>query len=66
MGSKDNNIIYGDIVPHGCSSCGEVNKGYTGSLTGKKICNECGGKVLNLQEAFDHILEIRAELREDI
>jgi len=30
--------------------------------TGRRICNECGGHVLTLQEAFDKIADLRAEI----
>ena len=60
--SKDNELIYTNLSPHGCRDCGEINKDYTGALTGRKICAECGGLVLNLQEAFDYIMQLRAEV----
>lgn len=47
---------------HGCVRCGEVNKGYIGNDYDRKLCNECGGIVLNLQEAFDYILSLKAEI----
>lgn len=47
---------------HLCDSCYEVNKGYTVVNSGKKICIECGGMVLDLQEAADRIAELKSEI----
>lgn len=59
---NDNELIYTNLSPHGCRDCGEINKDYTGALTGRKICSECGGLVLNLQEAFDYIMQLHASM----
>lgn len=47
---------------HGCTMCGEVGRGFMEAKTGRRICNECGGHVLTLQEAFDKIADLRAEI----
>lgn len=48
---------------HGCEDCGEINRGYIEVGSGKKICRLCGGTVLDQQESFDRILELKSELR---
>lgn len=48
----------------GCSNCGEVNKGFTVDDEGRKICDLCGGTVLNHQEAFDMILALRRDIED--
>lgn len=61
------NIIYTAQelnVAHGCSECAEVNRGFILADNGKKVCRLCGGKVLEFQEAFDHILELKSYFRE--
>jgi hypothetical protein len=50
---------------HGCTACGEVMKGFFETNTHRKICKECGGKVLDLQEAFDKILELQSLLNNE-
>lgn len=47
---------------HLCKNCYEVNKGFYSIKNGQKRCSECGGIVLNLQEAADHIAEQNEEL----
>lgn len=47
---------------HLCSSCYECNKGYHEVANGRKVCDECGGTVLNLQEAADMIASLKSEL----
>lgn len=49
---------------HGCSTCGEISKGFITAENGKRVCRICGGTVLTLQEAFDHILEQKSYIRE--
>ena len=48
---------------HLCIKCYEVNKGFNVASNGAKTCCECGGKVLFLQEAADHIADLVSELR---
>lgn len=48
---------------HLCKSCYEVERGFHTINNGQKRCNECGGVVLNLQEAADYIAEQAEELR---
>ena len=48
---------------HGCLDCLEVNKGYHFINNVQMRCNECGGVVLTLQGAFDHIAELQSEIR---
>ena len=48
--------------PHGCIKCFEINKGYLMTTNGLKVCKECGGTVLDTQEAFDHIAELNSEI----
>lgn len=50
--------------PHLCTECYEVNKGYTEEEDEVKVCDECGGKVLSLQEAADYIAELKEQIRE--
>lgn len=50
------------ILVHGCTQCYEINKGYIHTTSGAKVCKECGGVVLNLQEAFDYIADLKGEL----
>lgn len=51
---------------HGCTSCFEVNRGYLEVEDGRRICKKCGGFVLiGMQEAMDHIAELKAALRDD-
>lgn len=47
---------------HLCSSCYEVNRDYVIVNSGKKVCAECGGMVLDLQEAADMIASLHSEL----
>ena len=47
---------------HGCTKCFEVNKGYHTVKNGQKVCDLCGGKVLDLQEAFDKIAELTSDI----
>ena len=49
--------------PHLCTKCYEVNKGYEEDSDEVKTCDECGGKVLTLQEAADYIAELKEQLR---
>lgn len=49
---------------HICVECYEVNKGYTEEEDEVKVCDECGGKVLDLQEAADYIAELKEQIRE--
>ncbi len=46
----------------GCDICFDVGQEYITVETGKKVCSLCGGTVLNLQEAFDKIAELKSEL----
>lgn len=48
--------------PHICSECYEVSLGWHEVANGKKVCDDCGGTVLDLQEAADKIAELKAEL----
>ena len=48
---------------HGCLNCLEVHKGYHELRNGQLRCDECGGVVLTLQSAFDHIGELQSEIR---
>ena len=56
-------MITRNNTPHGCRDCGEVDSGYT-VKHGKKLCLECGGTVLYLQEAFDYIIQLKRELED--
>ncbi len=47
-----------DQETHLCKDCYECNKGFTYDEEERKQCNECGGTVLFLQEAADHIAEL--------
>lgn len=47
---------------HLCVKCYEVRKGYHEVANGSKVCDECGGTVLNLQEAADMIASLKSEL----
>jgi len=47
----------------GCAGCGEVMRPF-GVGSGEKICQSCGGSVLNLQEAFDKIIQLKREIEE--
>lgn len=51
------------IFPTICKDCFEVNKGYQFLNNGQKRCIECGGVVLDIQEAADYIAELSSELR---
>lgn len=46
----------------GCVKCYGVGVEYHIAKNGQKVCDECGGVVLNIQEAFDHIAELKSEL----
>lgn len=52
-----------DQETHLCKDCFEINKGFHSIKNGQKRCNECGGVVLFLQEAADHIAEQNEEIR---
>lgn len=45
--------------PHCCRECHEVDKGFSVDEDDTKLCDECGGRVLSLQEASDYIAELR-------
>lgn len=47
---------------HLCSGCGELDGEYVATKTEIKICTTCGGRVLNIREAADKILELKEEL----
>jgi hypothetical protein len=49
---------------HGCMDCYDINEGFHLLKSGKKQCDSCGGTVLFLQEAFDHIAELDSTIRE--
>ena len=51
-------------MSHGCRECYEVNKGFLVDEDDHKVCDECGGVVLTLQEAFDYIAELKEKIRE--
>jgi len=51
------------MIPHLCSNCYEVDKGFIYSDDGYKLCLDCGGKVLTLQEAADTIGDLHSQLR---
>ena len=53
------------MKPHLCSNCYEVDKGYILADDGYKLCLECGGKVLTIQEAADMLGELHSQLRND-
>jgi|WetSurMetagenome_2_1015567.scaffolds.fasta_scaffold390921_2 hypothetical protein len=48
---------------HLCSNCFEVDKGYIVSEDAYKLCNQCGGVVLTVQEAADMIGDLKSQLR---
>ena len=62
MGKKEKMDTSPPWIESLCDGCYEINKGYTVVHSGKKICVECGGMVLDLQEAADRIAELKAEL----
>ena len=45
--------------PHLCRECHEVDKGFSVDEDDIKICHECKGVVLSLQEASDYIAELQ-------
>jgi hypothetical protein len=47
---------------HLCKNCYQINKGYFYDKQDRKICTECSGTVLFLQEAADHIAELNSEI----
>lgn len=47
----------------GCINCYEVNPDFHELKNETKICEECGGKVLEDQEILDYIAELKEELR---
>ena len=51
-----------DQEAHICRECFEVNVGFHSVKNGQKICNDCGGVVLNLQETADYIAELQSEI----
>ena len=55
-----NKLTHGE--DHLCSECYEVNAGFHSVNSGKKVCNECGGMVLSLQEAADFIADLKSQL----
>lgn len=48
--------------PHLCRECHEVDKGFSVTEDDIKLCDECGGVVLSLQEASDYIAELQARV----
>lgn len=50
-------------IAHLCEDCFEVNTDFFVSEEGRKVCSNCGGRVLYLQEAADRIADLKAELR---
>ena len=52
------------LEPHGCRDCYEINRGFTLGEDGQRICMECRGTVLTLQEAFDLIADHKVHIRE--
>jgi hypothetical protein len=50
---------------HLCSNCYEIDKGYIYSDEGYKLCNQCGGVVLTVQEAADMIGDLKSQLRNE-
>lgn len=48
---------------HLCSECYEINKGFSLLRNGQKRCVECGGVVLDMQEAADTIAELKSQVR---
>jgi hypothetical protein len=50
-------------VTGGCSKCFETTKGYFLAESGRKLCKDCGGTYLSLQEVFDHLAELQSEVR---
>lgn len=53
----------GEIDIHGCEDCGVIGGETVTIKHGKRICTECGGTVLTLQESFDRILELKSYVR---
>lgn len=54
---------HSDQEAHLCVKCYEVNHGFTYLRNETKACMDCGGTVLFLQEAADHIAELKEEIR---
>ena len=50
---------------HLCSRCYEVDKGFIMAEDGYKICEQCGGTVLTVQEAADMIGDLHSRLRKE-
>lgn len=50
------------ILDTGCTNCGHVNKGFVLDDEGRRVCQECGGFVLTLQEALDKMFELKARI----
>lgn len=51
------------MAEHLCKKCYEINKDFVIVKNNQKICGECGGVVLDVQEAADYIAELESELR---
>ena len=51
------------MAEHLCKKCYEINKDFVIVKNNQKICGECGGVVLDVQEAADYIAELHSELR---
>lgn len=50
---------------HLCSRCYEVDKGFIMAEDGYKLCSQCGGTVLTVQEAADMIGDLHSRLRQE-
>lgn len=50
---------------HLCAKCYEVDKGFILSEEGYKLCHQCGGVVLTVQEAADMIGDLHSRLRQE-
>lgn len=52
---------------YGCSSCAELaflqERGAEIEEDYQRVCPNCGGTLLTVQEAFDKILELKSEIR---
>ncbi len=46
----------------GCVACYEISTEPISVSSGRLICEKCGGTVMNIQEALDHIAELKSQL----
>jgi hypothetical protein len=52
-----------EVGPHACSSCYVLDGGFTERDSGRKVCTECGGTVLDFKELVDTLADRDSEIR---